>query len=308
MNAGFLNRQRHTLDLPPTQDASHHQVYYNFRQPGILTEPSFVTIVSLCRDLNPKTYVFFASEIPVGHLGCIPKPVVNMDVSENSGTPKSSILRGFSIIFTIHFWVPQFLETPILEESYQPPKQLVEFESPNFSDFSNFGPPWWIKMQDFGENFPHVWNEKLDGRKVGGIFFPSSQKRPKHILILNKTCHDFLQNHRYHQTKRMLSLSCWNSGYAVMVFFFWNHQNRRDPRGDVGANWTFFSRHHDTFFPLSSGMLKVRNPPKENRILGFLGFVNPEFVVEIQMAGLKAKTLDSWKFSLKRFLFQLVRS
>ena len=29
-----------------------------------------------------------------------------MDVSENSGTPKSSILIGFSIIFTIHFGVP----------------------------------------------------------------------------------------------------------------------------------------------------------------------------------------------------------
>ena len=42
-----------------------------------------------------------------------------MDVSENSGTPKSSILIGFSIIFTIHFggfptyfW-KLFLETPI---------------------------------------------------------------------------------------------------------------------------------------------------------------------------------------------------
>ena len=36
-----------------------------------------------------------------------------MDVSENSGTPKSSILIGFSIIFTIHFGVPLFLETPV---------------------------------------------------------------------------------------------------------------------------------------------------------------------------------------------------
>ena len=36
-----------------------------------------------------------------------------MDVSENSGTPKSSILIGFSIIFTIHFGVPPFSETPI---------------------------------------------------------------------------------------------------------------------------------------------------------------------------------------------------
>ena len=36
-----------------------------------------------------------------------------MDVSENSGTPKSSISIGFSIIFTIHVGVPLFLETPI---------------------------------------------------------------------------------------------------------------------------------------------------------------------------------------------------
>ena len=36
-----------------------------------------------------------------------------MDVSENSGTPKSAILIRFSIIFTIHFGVfPYFLETP----------------------------------------------------------------------------------------------------------------------------------------------------------------------------------------------------
>ena len=31
-----------------------------------------------------------------------------MDVSENRGTPKSSILIGCSIIFTIHFGVPLF--------------------------------------------------------------------------------------------------------------------------------------------------------------------------------------------------------
>ena len=34
---------------------------------------------------------------------------INMDVSENKGTPKSSTLIGFSIIFTIHFGGP----TPI---------------------------------------------------------------------------------------------------------------------------------------------------------------------------------------------------
>ena len=36
-----------------------------------------------------------------------------MGVSKNNGTPKSSILIGFSIIFTIHFGVPLFLETSI---------------------------------------------------------------------------------------------------------------------------------------------------------------------------------------------------
>ena len=41
-----------------------------------------------------------------------------MDVSENSGTPKSSILIGFSIIFTIHFGVPLFLEPPIYTYIY----------------------------------------------------------------------------------------------------------------------------------------------------------------------------------------------
>ena len=37
----------------------------------------------------------------------------HMGVSKNRGTPKSSISIGFSIIFTIHFGVPLFLETPI---------------------------------------------------------------------------------------------------------------------------------------------------------------------------------------------------
>ena len=40
-----------------------------------------------------------------------------MGVSKNRGTPKSSILIGFSIIFTIHFGVPLFLETPIWQNT-----------------------------------------------------------------------------------------------------------------------------------------------------------------------------------------------
>ena len=41
-----------------------------------------------------------------------------MNVSKNSGTPTPNhpILIGFSIIFTIHFGVPLFLETPIWKQ------------------------------------------------------------------------------------------------------------------------------------------------------------------------------------------------
>ena len=39
--------------------------------------------------------------------------LVDKGVSKNRDTSKSSILIGFSIIFTIHFRVPLFLETPI---------------------------------------------------------------------------------------------------------------------------------------------------------------------------------------------------
>ena len=40
----------------------------------------------------------------------------DLGVSENSGTPKSSILIGFSII-NHPFWVPLFLETPLFTSS-----------------------------------------------------------------------------------------------------------------------------------------------------------------------------------------------
>ena len=43
-----------------------------------------------------------------------------MDVSKNSGTPKSSMLIGFSIIFTIHFGVALFLETPVCKHTVGP--------------------------------------------------------------------------------------------------------------------------------------------------------------------------------------------
>ena len=48
-----------------------------------------------------------------------PRFLRDMDVSENSDTPKSSILIGLSIVFTIHFGVPLiFGNTDICYISY----------------------------------------------------------------------------------------------------------------------------------------------------------------------------------------------
>ena len=55
------------------------------------------------------------SRLTVGWPPCFwdQKSSCYMSVSLNGGTRKSSILIGFSIMFTIHFGVPLFLETPI---------------------------------------------------------------------------------------------------------------------------------------------------------------------------------------------------
>ena len=50
---------------------------------------------------------------PNTHLLQRTKKLSLMGVSKNNGTPKPSILIGFSIIFTIHFGIPLFLETPL---------------------------------------------------------------------------------------------------------------------------------------------------------------------------------------------------
>ena len=62
-----------------------------------------------------RTYIYTAFENTPPFFFSLSSFYEYMDVSENSGTPKSSILIGCSIIFTIHFGGPPlFLETPIL--------------------------------------------------------------------------------------------------------------------------------------------------------------------------------------------------
>ena len=49
--------------------------------------------------------------------------ISDMGVSKNNATPKSSILIGFSIIFTIHFWgkPPYFWKHPYVYTMHEPP-------------------------------------------------------------------------------------------------------------------------------------------------------------------------------------------
>ena len=60
-----------------------------------------------------------------------------MGVSENSGTPKSSILIGFSQK-TIHFGVPLFLETPIFPLEFWSCKIDTEAHANSASSMQSF--------------------------------------------------------------------------------------------------------------------------------------------------------------------------
>ena len=68
-------------------------------------------------------------------------------------TPKSSVLMGFSILFTIHFGVPLFLETPI---QYHFIKWLFQ----------------WISVQD-----DHVWKNTMILLKETPLLFPFNQSK-----------------------------------------------------------------------------------------------------------------------------------
>ena len=84
--------------------------------------------------------------------------LMDMDVSKNSGTPKSSILIGFSMIFTIHFGVytPIFWKHPNVAfgEGGLPSNDLVTF------------------------NFLGAQVPSLPGSQVLGLRCPEGQETP----------------------------------------------------------------------------------------------------------------------------------
>ena len=71
-------------------------------------------VATLCSSFDGQNNIFLI--IQVAHLLITISTGqfswVDSGVSKNRGTPKSSILIGFSIIFTIHFGIPLSLETP----------------------------------------------------------------------------------------------------------------------------------------------------------------------------------------------------
>ena len=70
---------------------------------GLLRIPTYIRI-----------YIYIYIYIQLGSI------IPFVGVSLNGSTPKSSILIGFSIIFTIHFGVsPLFLETPIYSKAHK---------------------------------------------------------------------------------------------------------------------------------------------------------------------------------------------
>ena len=104
------------------------------------------------------------------HFGILwlPSPRYDVDVSENSGTPKASILIGFSIIFTIHFGVfPLHRNVNFLIE------KAAFFHAPFFC--LNF-----IVGEELGcpkvRYAPQMWRERVS---QGGVTKNGGERTPK---------------------------------------------------------------------------------------------------------------------------------
>ncbi len=89
--------------------------------------PSQTVLSKESPQLNRK--IIFQTSVCGFHVG----------VSKNNGTPKSSILIGFSIIFTIHFGVPLFVETPMFFQGV-----LFYWKTTSFHPLHGVSPRSWV--------------------------------------------------------------------------------------------------------------------------------------------------------------------
>ena len=127
-NKSCVTRFRKRLGNPVTLGCEPRKTYgksqpQNLPQKGHVSRLGYETAMGSCRSTsffqrlgrNDKWGVFRADgEMEIIWKSCI---YIYIDVSENSGfSPKSSILIGCSIIFTIHIWVVVhfFLFSPLL--------------------------------------------------------------------------------------------------------------------------------------------------------------------------------------------------
>ena len=115
---GFKRKKQFRLDVPDfTLGDSWVEPAVNFSRVCILLKFHSLEEIGFQKEIPENLRHFSHREAWCNDHPFKTRPMettdMDLDVSENSGTPKSSILIGFSIIFTIHFGVPLFLETPI---------------------------------------------------------------------------------------------------------------------------------------------------------------------------------------------------
>jgi len=96
-----------------------------------------VHLPSTTHDAQQQTWSFQIPDLTafgvlIGKTTYVASEYSYMGVSENSGTPKSSILIGFPLK-TIHFGVPLFLETPIYNWLVVEPTPLKNIRQNGFS-------------------------------------------------------------------------------------------------------------------------------------------------------------------------------
>ena len=93
-----------------------------------------------------------------------------MDVSEKGGIPKSSILIGFSIIFTIHFggFPPIFASTPIFFKIswFNPPTSYILKEPQSFLAVFVMQRDGQARL-DFIQNVERIWGKSPEGKGDG---------------------------------------------------------------------------------------------------------------------------------------------
>ena len=130
---------------------------------------------------------WFNHQLVVNHINYI-SIYIYMGVSKNNGTPKSSILIGFSIIFTIHFGVPLFLETSIWHRYLLQDHLNQVFFWEHFPVKKTNIPTEGLEAEIFNSTELDLSHLLVTKMVFGGFFF-EAENRPKHKMVGNVKPH-----------------------------------------------------------------------------------------------------------------------